>query len=100
MLGKENVEIVAQKFVHRLVDKRICDSFLSLVFVGSYRRKAIGNKHKTVGNIRKGDLRLILCVLAVIFEIFIKREGKCALYRSVGGAAVFKEASAVVVFKS
>ena len=41
MLDKIYIEIVAEKLVHRFVDKGVCDRLLGLVFVGGHRREAV-----------------------------------------------------------
>ena len=98
MLDEIDLQLLAEKLRHGLLDKFIRNGLLRLVLVGGDGRKAVRDQDQAVLHVLKVDFALALLILALLLDVGVDGGGEGALGRLFRRAAVLQPGRVVVVF--
>ena len=98
MLDEIDLQLLAEKLRHGLLDELVRNGLLCLVFVGGDGRKAVRDQDQAVLHVLKVDLALALLILTLLLDVGINGGGEGALGRLFRRAAVLQPGRVVVVF--
>ena len=100
VFDKIHFQGMAEKGIHRLIDKLVGNCLFRLVLIGSLRRKRGGNQNQAVFDILKGNFSLVFQVFSRLFKVLVNGKHKRSPYRAFRGTTMFQKTGVVIVFQT